>query len=154
MTTHYHPQAWHVTTIENYEIIQADGHLRPTGIGTPPPEQNVLWMSLDQYVDRAVRKVLTNGSAYRVLSIKETRQLGGGLIRLGIDARKLLSGNTLRNRAHITWPRWVAIRQARVKLQSDPENWLGSLKPIALTDMTIDVMNDSGVWIRVRDGAK
>jgi hypothetical protein len=154
MTTHYHPQAWHVTSAEKYALIEADGHLRPISLYIQPPERPVVWFSKDQYVDRSCRRVFITGSTYQVLSVQETRQLGGGLIRLGIDARKLLSGNTLRAGAKITWPKWVAIRQARVKLQSDPENWLGSLKPIPLADMTIDVMNDSGVWIRVQDGGK
>jgi len=149
-----HTNAWHVTTAEKFKLISADGHLRPTGLGIESPELPVLWFSLNQYVDRSARTVISHGNVFRILSVQDTRILGQGLVRLGIDAHKLLRGNALRKRAQITWPRWFEIRKAGIKRQADPALWAGSLVAIPIADMTIDVMNDGHVWIRVQDGAE
>jgi len=154
MTAPHYPTAWHITSGEIYEVIAADGHLRPTDLGIQSPELPVLWFSLDQYVDRSARKVIAHGDVFRILSVQDTRVLGGGLIRLGIDARQLLHGSALRKGAKISWPRWFAIRKAGIKRQADPDFWLGTVNSIPIAEMTIDVMNNGGVWVRVQDGIK
>jgi len=151
MTTNNHPIAWHVTSAEKYALISADGHLRPIGLYIQPPERPVVWFSSQEYFDRASRRVFITGSTYQVLSIQETQAISGGLIRLGIDTRSLLKGHALRKSANISWPRWFAIRKARVLLQSDPDDWLGSLHAIPIAKLTIDVMGDDGAWIRVQE---
>ena len=144
--------AWHYTTGEKFKAIVASGYLMPTGILVKPPERPVLWFSLNQRFEPTARKGAIEGGALRTLSIEETRQHCGGLVRFGLSPRKLLTGDKLRTRAHIARPLWAGLCRVGIQQKADPALWLGCLDAVPVERLAVDVMNEAGEWERVQGG--
>jgi hypothetical protein len=145
--------AWHYTTGEKFVKIVASGYLMPTGVLVQPPERPVLWFSLNQRFEPTAQKAVIEGGAMRILSVEETGQLCGGLVRFGMSPRKLLTGDKLRTRARIARPFWAGLCRAGVRQKADPAHWLGCLDAVPVDRLVIEVMNDAGEWERVQGAA-
>ena len=83
--------AWHYTTGQKFEQIAETGFILPASIGVKPPERPIVWFSLNQNFELTARKGWCDVAGFvRTLSVQETREAGGGLVRLGLDASKLI----------------------------------------------------------------
>ncbi len=144
--------AWHYTTGEKFAAIVLTGYLMPSGLFVKPPERPVLWFSLNQQFEPTARKAVIEGGAYRVLSVEETGRHCGGLVRFGLSPRKLLTGDKLRTRARIARTLWAGLCRIGIQQKADPAHWLGTIDAVPLEQLTVDVMNDAGMWQRVQGG--
>lgn len=145
--------AWHYTTGMHFLRIVESGVLYPATVGMTPPEKPILWFSLNQQFEPTARKCTFENGAMRTLSVQETFERGGGLVRFGISPHHLLSGEKLRHRAHVDRKLWAGLRLAGIKQQADPDLWFGSISALEVQKFTIEAMNDSGSWERVKSPA-
>lgn len=145
-------QVWHYTTGQNFKQIVMSGVLLPTAKGVKPPERPILWFSADQYWEPTANKgMLGPGGKIRSLTMLETRQYGGGLVRFGYDAAKCLRGEDLCTAARMKPKIWKGLIKVGLEQLADPVNWYGTTDAVVLGDINaIEVMDDSLQWVKVR----
>lgn len=149
--------AWHYTTGEKFIQIVESGLILPATTGMKPPERPIVWFSLDQHFEMTARKGLANEAGfYRTASIQETRELGGGLVRFGLDAGRLIpwKGGELRKAAKMSYAVAKKLERESVKQSANPFEWLGSLVPVSIDECVIQVMGEGhkdGLWIDVEE---
>lgn len=149
--------AWHYTTGEKFPLIVADGVIRPASIAVKPPERPIVWFSLAQHFEMTARKGLMNEAGQvRTASIQETREFGGGLVRFGIDASRLIPwrGGELRKAARMAYAMAKRLEGIGLKQGASPFEWMGSLDPVPIGECLIQVMGEGykdGVWIDVEE---
>ncbi len=147
--------AWHYTTGEKFPLIVADGVIRPAAIGVKPPERPIVWFSLAQHFEMTARKGLMNAAGQiRTASIQETREFGGGLVRFGIDAARLIPwrDGVLRKAAGMRYATAKMLDARGIQQGASPFEWLGSLDPVPIDECEIQVMGEGykdGLWIDV-----
>lgn len=146
------PLAWHYTTGEKFILIVEDRVIRPASTGVKPPELPIVWFSLDQNFERTARKgLLTEAGQFRTASIQETQELGGGLVRFGLDAEILIPwrGGALRKASRMRYPTAKKLEAAGIQQGAQPFEWMGSLDPVPIDICVVEVLNDNAVWIEV-----
>jgi hypothetical protein len=142
--------AWHYTTGQKFLAIVESGYLKPTNIDVRPPEKPILWFSLNQKWENTANKaILEADGEIKRLSMQETRRLGGGLVRFGIKPNVLYLGNQLRIKASMSASIWKVLCKEGLKQNAKPSEWCGSLKPIPINKLFIEVMNKDFVWEKV-----
>ena len=146
--------AWHYTIGHRFVQIVEDGFLRPTGAHIASGEKPVLWFSLHPTFEPTARKAIREGGKVRTLSMDETRELGGNLVRFGVLLAGLLVGENLRKRARIHPMMWQALARVGRQQGADPAQWAGSLTPVAVHDCIVEVMGAEGAWERVQEPAQ
>lgn len=144
--------AWHYTTGQKFLAIVESGCLKPTNIDVKPPEKPILWFSLNQQWENTANKAKldANGEIKR-LSMKETYELGGGLVRFGIKPNILYLGDELRRKASMSASIWRALCKEGLKQNAKPSEWCGSISTISTDKLIIEVMRDDFAWERVSE---
>ncbi|MGF6905344.1 hypothetical protein [Paraburkholderia sp. GAS348] len=148
--------AWHYTTGERFKRICASGILVPAGAYVLPPEKPILWFSLNQYWETTANKAVTDNTSstgIRTLSMRETAERGHGLVRFGVDPVRLLAGEALRHKAHMSHAVWRGLIEAGKRQHANPDDWRGVVEPMLIDDLAVDVMTPSFEWECVRQAA-
>jgi hypothetical protein len=151
MKNHSLPEiVWHYTTGHFFLKIVESGFLLPTGIGVEAPEKPLLWFSKHPVFEPTARKGWREGGKHRVLSVQETRERGGGLVRFGIKPEALLHGNSLRAGARMSLKVWNHLERVAQEQGSTNRNWWGTTEALPINSMIIEVMDEDSTWKRVQ----
>jgi hypothetical protein len=141
--------AWHYRTGQKFFLIINSGFLRPTDIGVNPPEMPILWFSLNQYWENTANKGWHQDGITRTLSMQETYERAGGLIRFGIEVKRLYVGAELKRKARMNNRTWKALYDEGIAKFAKPSEWCGAIEPIPIDGLTVEVMSEKFVWERV-----
>lgn len=145
--------AWHYTTNDRFEGIKALGLLMPATAGVIAPERPVVWFSLAQGIEpTALKGILTPEGKRRTATAQEMREACGGLVRLGIAPRELLTGETLRHKARINRTTWRALCDAGRRVGADPSQWFGIPEALPLARLVVEVEREPGRWVGSMEG--
>ncbi|MFO1325426.1 MAG: hypothetical protein U1F15_15375 [Burkholderiales bacterium] len=132
------PLAWHYTIAMYLPAIIESGVLRPATANVPANERPVVWFSMNQDFEVTARKRWRDLEGNeRALSVAETALRGGGLVRLGIEPRRLLNGDKLRRAARISSETWRALCAAGRKEGADPTDWFGHVGEISVFGLAV-----------------
>lgn len=149
--------AWHYTTGNLFKLIVEDGFILPAATAVFPPERPIVWFSINQQFELTARKwqVSKDGTS-RILSVQETRKYGGGLVRFGLDSRRLMpwKGGCLRKAAVMSYTIAKKLEHAGIAQGANPFEWFGSLDVIPISKCVIEVMDASGKWVEVPQGGE
>ena len=152
------PMAWHYTTGEKFIEIWECGFLRPTKVGIPQGERPILWLSTHQHWEPTASKALTaeNGEIVR-LSMTETFEICGGLVRFGVTPSTLLPWPKLGQKAGMPAAIVAGLDKVGREQGADPRQWLGTFKNIRISAckaIHVAERGDDGgiVWTPVREG--
>jgi len=145
---------YHYTVGSRLGAIFASRELRPSSVDLEPGELAVLWFSTNPGWEETATKLLFNPKArqvYRPTLLELHGLLGLFRFALPHDDERLL--------------RWPAIHKAALMSDSmvrtlvrngrmsgaRPEEWLGSLRPVPLRDLTFEVLAPQhGGWLPAR----
>ena len=142
--------AWHYTTGQKFIKIVQSGLLIPTQVGVEDHEAPVLWFSQNPIWEPTACKGMIDAQGNnRTLSRHETREYGGGLVRFGFPARQLLPWKRLRVAANIRKHTRIGLERAGRMMLANPDEWMGLLKPIPVSDLVVDVLEGEWSWERV-----
>ena len=140
--------AWHYTTGEKFELIKKSGLLLPAEIGVVPPERPIVWFSTHRKFEPTAMKPLADGrGVIRMLTLEEMREMGKGLFRFGCPVGRLKFGENLRKEAKMTSIMWRALAKRGAQVKATSADWWGHVGPVALADVSVEVMNDRQVWV-------
>ncbi len=83
--------AYHYTIGDRWECIRKDGLLKQATALVPKNERPAVWCTVSEEFDPTARKFVVDPQTgeYRALSIEETAEHGGGLVRIAIDKKHL-----------------------------------------------------------------
>jgi hypothetical protein len=147
--------AWHYTTANRFESIKAMGLIQPATAGVPDSERPVCWFSVNQHFEPTAAKGLIDPitGQRRTATIAEMVDLAGGLVRLGMPARELLTGETLRRKARISNSAWAALCHSAAQCGAMPSQWFGCVGAVELTRCAIEKFNPiTGDWENTQNG--
>ena len=135
--------AWHYTTADRLQGIQSTGLLLPATAGVPATERPVAWFSLHPRFEPTAAKGLIDATTgqRRTATLAEMLAQGGGLVRLGMPARELLSGDALRRKARISNATWRQLCAAAVQCGSSPQHWFGFVGAVEMDRCTVQHMD-------------
>ena len=139
---------WHYSKGVHLQVIAAHGLLMPADLDVKPPERPILWFSANEYWEPTASPGRV--SAGQPLSARETAELCGGLVRFGCRTTRLLTGEALRRKARMDRKLWDSLVAVGREQGADPTDWWGTTRPIAIGDLTVEVMNSAWVWEPVR----
>jgi hypothetical protein len=146
--------AWHYTTGECFERIAAAGFLRPATTGIDPGERPIVWFSINQHWEITANKGWLDKFGTRTsLTMEGTREKGRGLVRFGIDDRRLVPWPKIARKARMSTETKASLERTAKERGSIPSQWRGTFKTIHITDLIIEVMNELGEWERVKQPA-
>lgn len=140
--------AWHYTTVDRLDSIERAGFILPATANVPQHERPVVWFSLHQHFEPTAAKGLIDSSTgrRRDATLHEMIELCGGLVRLGLPPRALLTGEALRRAARINAQTWRGLAAAGVKSGGNPAQWFGHVGPVSFTDCNLQRMSSAMVW--------
>lgn len=141
--------AWHYTTGTKFKLISASGHLTPATLGVEPPEQPIVWFSINQYFENTAKKgVQTEDGAYRSATLEEMLELGEGLYRFGYPIQKLKCGEPLRKAAKMKSITWRFLAKRAKSMKANSLEWFGHVgeNPLSIEGMSIEVMGTDLKW--------
>lgn len=139
--------AYHYTTGLKFKSITASGNLIGASAEVRPPELPIVWFSQEKYWEpTASRGTLVIDGTIRGLTMRETFHLGRGLFRFGCPLTLLQQGKALRNAARIDRRFWNDLCRDGKSEGSDPALWWGSVKPVAIEGLSMEVMGDDMKW--------
>lgn len=78
--------------------------------------------------------------------MRETFERGGGLVRFGIDATRLHTGEALRRKAHMNNAIWNGLAAEGKRQGADPSDGCSSVEDVPLDGLAIETMNASFKW--------
>jgi len=140
-------KAFHYTTGHKFVLIKTSGMLLPTDIGVSFQERPILWFSLNQQWEQTANKALADSRGIlRKLSMDETRELGGGLVRFGIEPRRLFFGTELQKKARMNNKTWRALVAEGLRQGAKPSEWGGALGPLNIAELETQQMADGFKW--------
>jgi hypothetical protein len=141
---------WHYTTGENFIQIVEVGFLDPNKTVTLPGERPILWFSSEPFWEPTANKALSLDGAVKTLSMDETREHGGGLVRFGVRASVLIRWPKLGRKAGMPPQTVRSLELVGIKQGAKPSNWYGSLKRIKVRECAaIQVMDENSEWADV-----
>ena len=147
--------AWHYTTGEKFAGILRAGCIQPATANVPEHERPVVWFSLNPHFEETARKgkidpVTRERGRW---TVAEMRELCGGLVRLGLPARSLLTGEALRRKARISSDMWRTLVKIGIQQGADPAEWFGIAGAVELALCEVQQMDDAGQWAPMEGGA-
>lgn len=141
---------WHYTTGALFMKIVESGFLLPTSVGVQAPELPVLWFSKHPVFEPTARKAVLENGKIRVLSVRETFERGGGLVRFGVKPEGLYQATALRAAAKIPRRTWKALESIAHRQGSNSQNWWGTTEALPIDSIVIEVMDEDMTWKRVQ----
>lgn len=149
---------WHYSKGFHLQVIAAHGLLMPADLYVKPPERPILWFSANEYWEPTAspgrfspgRELGQPYSREQPLSVREVAELCDGLVRFGCRTTRLLTGEALRRKARMDRKLWDSLAAAGREQGADPTDWWGTTRPIAIGDLTVEVMSSAWVWEPVR----
>ena len=143
--------AWHYTTGLHFERICTSGLLMPAIAGVEHPEKPILWFSLNQYWEPTASKgwEFPDGTT-RTLTMEETFERAGGLVRFGCPLRLLRAGEALRKEARMKSAVWLGLAAEGKRQGAKVSDWWGTTKPMPIGGLAVEVMNPDWRWEPVR----
>jgi hypothetical protein len=141
--------AWHYTTGEKFELIVSSGVLMPSSSGIWLGERPINWFSTNQYWELTANKALhqENGDE-RLLSMRETFLEASGLVRFGIEARKLTLWPTVGRKAGMRQEIIDGLEVYGRRVGANPSEWCGTKRTIAVDDLIVQAMDEKFQWKR------
>lgn len=137
--------AWHYTTREKFSLIKMAGVILPANAGIAEGERPVVWFSLDQHFEPTACKAITDGLGTRMLTVEEMHKQCG-LVRFGIQPRRLLAGAELKRKARINNQTWRELVTSANEMGADSGLWFGTLEPLPVSWCVVHEMADGQVW--------
>lgn len=138
--------AWHYTTGACFKQIVETGYLLPSNGLVEPPEKGVLWFSTNQYFEPTACKM---DRSFRLCSMEETMELGGGLVRFGVARSRLHPWKTICRKAKTPLQIRESLERVGREQGATPKEWYCTLKPVPVESCAIDVM-ENGIWVSVQ----
>ena len=147
--------AWHYTTADRFHGIQSKGRILAATAGIPATERPVTWFSVHPRFEPTATKGLIDAitGQHRTATMAEMVELGGGLVRLGLPARELLTGQALRRQARISNSAWAGLCFAAAQCGAQPTQWFGAVGPVELERCTVEHFNPhANAWQARNEG--
>ena len=141
--------AWHYSTADRLQSIQRSGLILPASAGIPATERPVAWFSLHPRFEPTAAKGLVDRATgkRRTATIAEMIDIGSGLVRFGIPARELLTGEALRRKARISNAAWRQLCASGIQCGANPSHWFGLIGPMELARCDVQHFDPStGTW--------
>ncbi|MGF6481982.1 hypothetical protein [Paraburkholderia sp. JPY419] len=139
--------AWHYTTGERAALIERSGVLMPATAYIEAREIPVVWFSTNPLWEPTACKLLQTPDGRLVrLTMEETYQRGGGLVRFGIDPAKLYRGDDIPRFANITKSAWRQLCNVARMQGANPSEWGVLAGRIDIAGLAIQSMNDCMEW--------
>lgn len=139
--------SWHYTTGDKFELIKKSGLLLPADSGVSAPEQPILWFSTHPKFEPTALKPLMSAQGFvRMLTLEELREMAGGLVRFGCAVSRLKFGENLRKEAKMKSKIWRGLAKSAVRVKASQSDWWGYVGSMALTEVTVEVMNYDKIW--------
>jgi hypothetical protein len=142
---------WHYTTGQRFQRIVEDAVILPATANVPAGERLAVWFSVvEPWEPTANKGIIDANGVSRTLSMEETAELGGGLVRIGVSP----------SAAPVSWREYVrtsgihrahaaALAAVGRSRGSDPTLWFVSYRPVPRALWrAVDVWSD-GAWVRV-----
>ncbi len=147
--------AWHYTTGQHFKRICESGILMPAATAVTPPEKPILWFSLNQYWEPTANKGWRNpDGTILTLTMQQTLERAAGLVRFGCPLRLLRGGEALRKEARMKSAVWKMPFDEGERQGANPCDWRGTVKPLFIDNLAVDVMSKEWKWVPVRESIK
>lgn len=143
--------AWHYTTGEAFQAIMDSGILMTTSAGCPTHERSVLWFSMNQIWEPTANKAIIHNGQYRGLTMRETKERFGGLVRFGFPQSKLVPWLELWKHSGILPSHKRAMEKTGRAQGANPHHWMGCFSPIPVAELVAEIMDQEYLWFRVMD---
>lgn len=146
-------ELYHYTTGQCFAGIVADGAIKPATAFIADSERPAVWLTLCGEWDKTANKAYReDDGSIRPLSLEETAEMGGGLVRIVLDAQQF--------QFRLTWPDYVkksgidkriatTLADVAIEKGSKLEDWRVCFQPIPrLYWLRVDVWQ-GGQWVVV-----
>ncbi len=141
---------WHYTTGECFAAILDSGAIRPATAGVRAGERPAVWFSRrEPWEPTANKMLLAPDRRLRSLSMRETAEYGGGLVRIGV-ARAVASHGwrEFLTESGITPQMSRGLVKAAKEQKANPLDWFVCFSPVPrMMWSAVDVW-DAGAWVR------
>ena len=145
---HNNNLAWHYTVYSYLDAIAETGALLPAKAFITKGEKPILWFSKNQEWEQTANKMMQNeaGKVY-ALNKEETDHYGGGLIRFGVDQKKLIPWPLLAKKARIPKEIQKGLEMTAAEKGGNPKEWMGILGKLKISKCeAIEILHE-GKWI-------
>ncbi len=130
---------WHYTIAAYLESIIKDGFIYPATAGVPKGERPIVWLSSNMLWEQTANK----GGAS---SMEETAQVGGGLVRIGVQPETALPWLKLKRLSRMQeWMATALVRSAK-EMGANPFEWWGTFTPVSQSKWTAIETWSNGSW--------
>ncbi len=138
--------AWHYTTGEKFDLILASGLLKTSrpNMGGRHIERPVVWFTIHQRWELSASYTGSRNGKMHIYSLKETKEAGKGLVRLGYPQESLIPWKDLYKEARIS----STTQNVFLKERMVPFQWMGCYSNIPVSDLVIEVFNSDDKWER------
>ncbi len=146
--------AWHYTITPIYFEILKSGYLKPSDSYLTPGEKPVLWFSSNPFWEETASKSLKDHGMTIHLSMEETAQKAGGLVRFAFPLELLVRWPRIGQQANIKSKERKILEEAGIRRGADPRQWYGTLERINVDDcIAIERMKmETRTWETLVDG--
>jgi hypothetical protein len=140
--------AWHYTSGQCATQILKSGLILPADGYVPRGEKAAVWFSLDQFWERTASKGILDPSTRvrRFATMNEMEQFAGGCYRFGIQNTRLLCWSALKVKTRMRPKTVRALERVAYEVGSNPNNWLGTLEPIPVSEVIALQRLVGGAW--------
>ena len=147
--------AWHYTTGEKFTAISESQMLLPTDSYIDGTEAPILWFSTKSYFEPTACKARLIAGKVTTLTMMETFDLGGGLVRFAVDESTLIHWKDLPHAANMSKKTAKKLERSGKAQGANPKQWRGILTPVLLSDvLEIEVLEKRAdgdfKWTKVR----
>jgi hypothetical protein len=148
-TTSLAPMVWHYTIGNQLLKIVANGCLSPTSVTGPAQKRPILYFSRNQIWEPSANRLLKQPDGqFRQLTMDETGQLGRGLLRFGLEPKRLHGWPEIAHKAKMHKSGIRLLEKEAPTIGAKPSEWCGTTQPVPLTKITrIEVMDSKQGWV-------
>ena len=150
---HAVPLAWHYTILPVYKLIVDSGVLRPADCRIELGERPILWFSTNPFWEQTANKMLFDSATGKEtkLSMVETAQKAGGLVRFAVPVQRLVRWPRLGQLANIKSKTRKILEEAGIRMGADYRQWYGTLESIPTRDCLAIESMDLNNWQWIDD---
>lgn len=142
---------WHYTVLQHIIQIDNDGVIKPATAGVPQDEKPIVWFSTNQDWEPTANKCAVNGDGLIIdLNKEQTEMLGGGLVRIGVDAETApYDWRALKELSGMSGRIAQGLYDAAIACGARPGDWWGTFDPVPRSKWTAAEVFKNGSWVPV-----
>ena len=106
----------------------------------------MLWFSTVQSWEPTASKGIVINGKYRTATMREMKELAGGLVRLGYPQSELTPWPRLAKEADIRSRDRKALEKVGKAMGANPLRWHGCFHSIPVSELVVEIMNEQDQW--------